>query len=162
MCGVQDSFKHWTAARRRIDYPIRECPVWRKATGYSGSKAANHLPAHAYSAIIHWILRYLLGDCLANAQYLMSFCSAPARLFHVGGGRIGRRRASAVTNALSGVFNARKTPPHHTHLQGAGKSRTRLAFPVSRCLPRSYKSRASPYRNWPSVLTFASTQRVAF
>src|SRR5712691_6410609 len=23
MCAVQDSFKHWTAARRRIDYPIR-------------------------------------------------------------------------------------------------------------------------------------------
>src|SRR5436190_18661182 len=23
MCGVQDSFKHWTTARRRIDYPIR-------------------------------------------------------------------------------------------------------------------------------------------
>ena len=39
MCVVQDSFKHWTAARRRIDYPIRECPVWRKATGRSGSKA---------------------------------------------------------------------------------------------------------------------------
>src|SRR6266849_1509949 len=37
MCAVQDSFKHWTAARRRIDYPIRECPVWRKATGGSGS-----------------------------------------------------------------------------------------------------------------------------
>src|SRR2546426_9692325 len=40
MCAVQDSFKHWTAARRRIDYPIRECPVWRKATGGSGSEAA--------------------------------------------------------------------------------------------------------------------------
>src|SRR5260221_3423398 len=39
MCAVRDSFKHWTAARRRIDYPIRECPVWRKATGGSGSKA---------------------------------------------------------------------------------------------------------------------------
>src|SRR6266699_5933621 len=39
MCAVQDSFKHWTAARRRIGYPIRECPVWRKATGGSGSKA---------------------------------------------------------------------------------------------------------------------------
>jgi hypothetical protein len=37
MCAVQDSFKHWTAARRRIDYPIRECPVRRKATGGSGS-----------------------------------------------------------------------------------------------------------------------------
>jgi hypothetical protein len=37
MCAVQDSFKHWTAARWRIDYPIRECPVWRKATGGSGS-----------------------------------------------------------------------------------------------------------------------------
>src|SRR6266446_5637726 len=37
MCAVQDSFKHWTAGRRRIDYPIRECPVWRKATGGSGS-----------------------------------------------------------------------------------------------------------------------------
>src|SRR5712691_11296777 len=36
MCAVQDSFKHWTAARRRIDYPIRERPVWRKATGGSG------------------------------------------------------------------------------------------------------------------------------
>src|SRR5258708_15638536 len=22
MCAVQDGFKHWTAARRRIDYPI--------------------------------------------------------------------------------------------------------------------------------------------
>src|SRR3989441_7353384 len=40
MCAVQDRFKHWTAARRRIDYPIRECPVWRKATGGSGSEAA--------------------------------------------------------------------------------------------------------------------------
>src|SRR5258708_1457556 len=39
MCAVQDSFKHWTVARRRIDYPIRECPVWRKATGGSGSGA---------------------------------------------------------------------------------------------------------------------------
>jgi len=39
MCAVQGSFKHWTAARRRIDYPIRECPVWRKATGDSGSQA---------------------------------------------------------------------------------------------------------------------------
>src|SRR5882762_2727771 len=38
MYAVQDSFKHWTAARRRIDYPIRECPVWRKATSGSGSK----------------------------------------------------------------------------------------------------------------------------
>src|SRR3977135_661432 len=40
MRAVQDSFKHWTAVRRRIDYPIRECPVWRKATGGSGSKPA--------------------------------------------------------------------------------------------------------------------------
>src|SRR5467141_266456 len=40
MCAVQDSFNYWTAARRRIDYPIRECPVWRKATGGSGSQAA--------------------------------------------------------------------------------------------------------------------------
>src|SRR5712671_4374837 len=40
MCAVRDSFAHWTAARRRIDYPIRECPVWRKATGGSGSRAA--------------------------------------------------------------------------------------------------------------------------
>src|SRR5438132_7040139 len=39
MCDVQESFKHWTAARRRIDCPIRECPVWRKATGGSGSLA---------------------------------------------------------------------------------------------------------------------------
>jgi len=39
MCAVRDSFKHWTAARRRIDCPIRECPVWRKATGGSGSRA---------------------------------------------------------------------------------------------------------------------------
>jgi hypothetical protein len=23
ICAVQDSFKHWTAARRRIDYPVR-------------------------------------------------------------------------------------------------------------------------------------------
>ena len=37
MCTVQDSFKHWTAARRRIDYRICECPAWRKATGGSGS-----------------------------------------------------------------------------------------------------------------------------
>ena len=36
MCAVQDSFKHWTAARRRIDYPIRECPVRRKATAAQG------------------------------------------------------------------------------------------------------------------------------
>jgi len=26
MCALQDSFKHWTAARRRIDYPIRPNP----------------------------------------------------------------------------------------------------------------------------------------
>src|SRR5207253_10842445 len=45
MCAVQDSFKHWTAARRRIDYPIRECPVWRTATGGSGSMAdAKYVP----------------------------------------------------------------------------------------------------------------------
>src|SRR6267154_4738947 len=40
MCAVQDSFKHRTAARRRIDYPIRECPVWRKATGGSRTCAS--------------------------------------------------------------------------------------------------------------------------
>src|SRR5205809_1170554 len=43
LCPVQDSFKHWTAARRRIDHPIRECPVWRKATGGSGRKQPSAL-----------------------------------------------------------------------------------------------------------------------
>src|SRR5206468_9914361 len=43
MCAVQDSFKHWTAARRRIDYPIRECPVWRKATAAQGRKQPSAL-----------------------------------------------------------------------------------------------------------------------
>src|SRR5439155_22372230 len=43
MYAVQDSFEHWTAARRRIDYPIRECPVWRKATGGSGRKQPSAL-----------------------------------------------------------------------------------------------------------------------
>src|SRR5947208_14143172 len=46
MWAVQDSFKHWTAARRRIDYPIREFPVWRKATGGSGSKPDDFAIAH--------------------------------------------------------------------------------------------------------------------
>src|SRR5207249_116862 len=30
-------------AHRRIDYPIRECPVWRKATGGSGRKQPSAL-----------------------------------------------------------------------------------------------------------------------
>src|SRR5947208_6823675 len=48
MWAVQDSFKHWTAARRRIDYPIRECPVWRTATDGSGSNADSEGGGYRY------------------------------------------------------------------------------------------------------------------
>src|SRR6266853_3197005 len=58
MCAVQDSFKHWTAARRRIDYPIRECPVWRKATGGSGSNADIECPQYGSLGLPHhWLSR---------------------------------------------------------------------------------------------------------
>src|SRR6266446_1464913 len=66
MCAVQDSFKHWTAARRRIDYPIRECPVRRKATGGSfGVGERDSTPLHAKGGLEEF--GRLVGDTAQSA-----------------------------------------------------------------------------------------------
>src|SRR3954471_14153895 len=65
MCAVQDDFKHWTGARRRVDYPIRFFYITRIPTSFSMDesilgKGRRRVMWRLVTAALSWIV---LASC---------------------------------------------------------------------------------------------------
>src|SRR5437899_870139 len=111
--------KHWTAAHRRIDYPIRECPVWRKATGGSGSLSdlSRIGQLQTLSITVQSSCKRSLPSCAASSALGHRICAANRCISHFG------PRASTIARYLRCVH-----PRLEHNQQGRGSMKLELHY----------------------------------